>query len=180
MDNKKLVYNGFIKIFREGHFEIAQVTDSVAILIYDNSTQQIVLIKQQRYPMKSNANPQGYLLEVPAGRRDINCTVKQLIVKEVEEEVGIKITENNILLLNNGIPLALSPGVLTEKMFLAYVEVDSSQIEKEERQFGNVNENEKIQRVFMSINELSGMVFEDMKTFLLVKWFLFNRMPKIN
>jgi hypothetical protein len=118
----QLLYDGFVKVIKHletGH-EIVSVTDSVAFLIRDKSTDRVLFTIQKRVPMGSA------LIEVPAGRFDVDLDIKELVVKEAKEEVGVTITEDDIILLNNGKPLAVAPGVLTERCYLAYVEVDSS------------------------------------------------------
>ena len=177
--DKGTVYNGFVKVIKDGTFEIVKVTDSIAVLIYDVRTAEFVFVEQYLAPMKYNqTKPDNeMLLEVPAGRFDINLTVKQLIVKEVNEETGITIIEDDVELLNDGEALALSPGVLTEKMFLAYVEIDTENDNLDETKFGNAEEGEKILRIFIPVDRMSRMFFKDMKTFALIQWFMANKWP---
>ena len=178
-NQQKIVYDGFAKVIKEDRIEVVKVTDSVSILIRDKTTDQFVFTLQQRSPMKQKysplSNPEGTMLETPAGRFDINLTVKQLMIKEVKEETGITITEDDIWLLNDGESLACSPGILTEKIFLAYAEVESKNIEKGERIFGVKEEGEIIKRVFIPVKDVKNMFFEDMKTFALVQWFFANK-----
>lgn len=171
----KVLYEGFVKVLKHRNtgYEIVKVTDSVAFLIWDSSTDSILLTLQHRVPMGCA------LLEVPAGRFDVDLDVKELVVKEAKEEVGVTITEDDVFLLNNGKPLAVAPGVLTERCYLAYVEVSASQIEKGDT-YGVPEEGESIQRVSMSVEDLmmDTVVYDDMKTSALVHYFLRERMRK--
>jgi 8-oxo-dGTP pyrophosphatase MutT (NUDIX family) len=168
--NKEYVYNGFCKIYKDGIFEVVEASNSVGFLIYLKDTDEVVLIRQKRSAMKSAENPDGYNMEAPAGRFDNGLGVKELIAQEAGEEVGAKIELDKVILLNQGKPLALSPGLITEKMYLGYVEITSDLLE-EDRVFG-VDEGEEIQRIKVKVEDLKNMIQDDMKTFALIQWFL--------
>jgi 8-oxo-dGTP pyrophosphatase MutT (NUDIX family) len=171
---KQVLYDGFVKVMKDikTGFEIVSVTDSVAFLIWNKNKDEVLFTLQYRAPVGCS------LTEVPAGRIDKDIDVKELVVKEAQEEVGVTITEDDIILLNNGKPLTVAPGVLTERCYLAYVEVSSSMIEESNRVFGIPEEGEEIQRIFIPVNDLYMMEFEDMKTYALILHFLKERMEK--
>lgn len=152
-------------------FTIVRSSDAIAVFILVKN-RGVLLIKQSRPAMISEENPTGELIEAIAGRFDVNLSPTELAIKEVKEEVGGHIKEGQIMFLNNGIPLAVSAGINTEKIYLFYAEVEEGQIEKDERIFGHAAEGEQITRLFVPIHELKNMVFHDMKTFALVQWFL--------
>jgi 8-oxo-dGTP pyrophosphatase MutT (NUDIX family) len=152
--------------------EVVYATDSVVFLIHVADTNQILMVEQSREPMKNKTNQHGLITELPAGRFDIRLGVKGLAQKEALEEVGARVSKSDIGILNKGIPVALSPGILTEKMYLVYIKINSNQIEKGQRVFGNKSEGEKIRRRFVTVEELKKMTFQDMKTFALAQWFL--------
>ncbi len=176
---KDPVYDGFAKVYKDGIFEVVKVTDSIGVLIYDKTNDQFIFTKQIRRPMKKIYSPfgsdDGMTLEAPAGRFDKEIGVKQLIIAETKEEVGVTIIEEDVELINDGESLACAPGILTEKMFLAYVEVETESIEKGDRVFGLREEAELIMRVFVPVKDAQKMFFEDMKTFALVNWFFANK-----
>ena len=120
----------------------------------------------------------GSLTEVVAGRFDEKIGVKGLIVKEVKEEIGVTITEGQVSLLNEGKPLAMAPGILTERCYLAYAEVNSSMIEPN-RIFGLHEEGERIERIIVPVKDLYRVVYEDMKTFALINYFLRERVRSL-
>jgi len=170
------VYNGFLKIEKvetaAGPREVVIATDSVAFLVYNKDTDELLFATQDRAPMMSPDNPQGTILEVGAGRFDVDIGVRGLVVKELKEELGVTATEDEIQVLNDGIPLALSPGVLTERQYLAYVEVTSDRIDPAKRLYGERAEGEAIARRFVLVSELPGVKIQDMKTWALLQWFL--------
>jgi 8-oxo-dGTP pyrophosphatase MutT (NUDIX family) len=118
-------------------------------------------------------NPRGLITEVPAGRFDVALGVKALMVKEAWEEVGLRLSESDIILINEGVPLACSPGVLTERIYLAYAYGRASELQpREEVHF--TAEGEEIRQVRVSADNLSlrALACEDLKTFALIQWFL--------
>ena len=172
---KTRVYDGFIKVERvetaAGNREVVVATDSVAFLVYSRDTDELLFATQDRVPMIRPDNPQGTMFEVGAGRFDAEIGVKGLVVKELKEELGVTVTEDEVHVLNEGIPLALSPGILTERQYLAYVEVTSEQIDPAKRQYGQRKEGESIARRFVPVREISQIQIQDMKTWALLQWF---------
>ena len=87
-------------------------------------------------------------LEFPAGMLDENVDNPAMVaVKELAEETGLTITENQLIPLNNGKPIFSSPGACDEKIY--YYKCDIY-INKEEfaelngKLLDNAEENEKI------------------------------------
>ncbi len=154
---------------------VFQTTDSVAFLIVVRGAfgepSQVVLVRQYR-PATTDPedNPQGLITEVTAGRFDAALTIIELIAQEAGQEVGAKIRPDQVILINDGEPLYLSPGIITEKQILAVVVIDRDQIEDEERVFGNAAEGERINRVHRTVHEFIQGVHQDMKTFALATW----------
>lgn len=173
---KQVVYDGFLKVHvvqtAEGVREVVHATDSVSILLYNPKEKYVLLVKQPRAPMMSDENPEGLLVETVAGRFDVNLGVEDLAVKEAEEEVGAIIEASDVMVLNGGQPLALSPGVLTERAYLAIAQIDVPFGEATERVFGNKDEGEKIQRIFMQYDEvvdyLNSGDCQDLRVFTLL------------
>ena len=173
---KTRVYDGFLKVDKvqtaAGPREVVVATDSVAFLVYNKDKDELLFATQDRAPMICPDNSEGTILEVGAGRFDVDIGIRGLVVKELKEELGVTATEAEIHVLNDGIPLALSPGVLTERQYLAYVEVTSDRIDPAKRLYGEPTEGEVIVRRFIPARELSGIEIHDMKTWALLQWFL--------
>jgi 8-oxo-dGTP pyrophosphatase MutT (NUDIX family) len=173
---KTRVYDGFVKIDKvetsAGPREVVIATDSVAFLVYNKDRDELLFATQDRAPMIRADNRRGSILEVGAGRFDTKIGVRGLVVKELKEELGVTATEAEVQVLNDEIPLALSPGVLTERQYLAYVEVTSDRIDPTKRLYGERKEGEAIARRFVAVKELSRIQIHDMKTWALLQWFL--------
>ncbi len=180
---RRRVYDGFVKVdvveTPLGRREVVVATDSVAFLVYNKDKDEVLLTTQNRAPMITESNLTGRVTEVAAGRFDIKIGVRGLIKKELKEELGVtNIPDKSINVLNREIPLALSPGVLTERQHLAFVTVRQKQIDPRKRLYGAKGEGEQIERRFIPVRKLSQMVCEDMKTWALIQWFLRTRRKK--
>ena len=66
-------------------------------------------------------------------------------------------------MLNSGIPLAMSPGILDELMYLAFIKLRPGQLSPD-RIFGVAEEGEIIVRKLIPADEAYNMVCVDMKT----------------
>ncbi len=175
-DGWRVVYQGFLRVAKQDRIEVVHATNSVGILFWIRETDEIVLTRQPRKAMIVVGNPEGLFLEVPAGRFDVKLGVVGLVVKEGHEEVGATFDECDVVILNDGEPLALSPGVLTERMYLTVVELRQDQLEAGDRIFGNPGEGERITRLRVSADEFINMIHEDMKTWALAQWFARHRL----
>ena len=161
------LYQGFAKLYQAPNKHLVlQVSDSVGFLVINTDTDEILLVKQSRMPMMRPDNPKGEIVESPAGRFDYKTTPCELIASEAGEEVGVTIAPKDVIMLNGGIPLALSPGIITERMYLGLVFVSNEQIELEDRVFG-VDSDEHITRIKLKVKDLEIYLFEDLKTFAL-------------
>ena len=152
--------------------EVAIVSDSVAALVFNKTKEEVLFVTQDREPMIDDNHPAGTITEVPAGRFDRDVSTQGLIKAELEEELGVKVDEKDIVLLNSEIPLATSPGILTERQYFGYVEIENHQINPAKRTYGLKKDGEETTRRFVPVSELPDMVFDDMKTWALVQWFL--------
>ncbi len=177
--SRERVFDGFVKVDEVNTggphpFLVVVATDSVAFLVHNVDKDEVLLVTQQRPAMIRDDNPEGMITEAAAGRFDRDVGVDGLILSELLEELGVIATEDQIEHLNFHVPLALSPGVLTERQYLAYVAIRDDQIDPTKRQYGAKFESESITRTFIPVSRLEGMVFDDMKLFALVQWFLLN------
>lgn len=172
-----VVFDGFIKVTlldtRLGERVVVEATDSVNVMVYIKDKNQLLLTRAPRISMRSESNPEGVTTETIAGRFDVNLSPKALMVKEAKEEAGVTITENDIMLLNSGEPMSLSAGILTEKAYLGYVEIVSSQMESEERIFGSDGEGEEITRIYLTADgSLADVVCDDVRVFAFLQYFM--------
>ncbi len=158
---------------RNNH-EVVECTDSLALLIHIEDQNKFVLLVEERLAMRTEENPAGKILGLVAGRFDNNQTPMELAVQEAREECGADITGEQIEFLNHGQPLGLSPGIITERSYLAFARIHSNQLEPD-RVFGLADENEKITRLLVTLEELRNMTYDDVRVMTLVLWYLQNK-----
>jgi len=92
--------------------------EAVAIVVYNESEDKVILVKQHRYPIHDKVNEN--ILEIPAGKIDDGESPLDAALREIEEEIGFKVQEGKIGLLNS---FFASPGYSDERihLFLAFV-----------------------------------------------------------
>lgn len=147
--------------------------DSVAIVLYENDTDSILLIKQFRYPITQHNK--GWILELPAGSLEKDENPSNCMEREVMEEIGYQIEEPTLIA-----EFYTSPGGSTEKLSLFYAETASER--KIESGGGVESEHEDIQLVKVPVAEIGIYLsekIEDAKTIIGLQWFLFQKMNEI-
>lgn len=177
MEGKTVFQGRFIEVeLRKslGHDrEIIIACDSAAVLIYNRQLRKVVMVQQPRPAMENYSNPAGIITEVIAGRMNKpNLTLKGLIVLEIEEEIEVRVSEDDVLIINGLQSLAMTPGMCTERCYLALVEIPAKSFPKEGSVFGVREEGEKTRPIIFSFEDLDSMVYEDMKTFGIAQYFL--------
>lgn len=138
--------------------------DAVTILVFNEDTKKVTLVKQFRYPIIHHT-PDN-ILEAVAGKIDVGETPKQAAIRELHEEVGYKISEDR---LSNPIEIFASPGYSTEKLYIFLVVVNNS--DKDQNAGGGVQgEHENIEIVELDVNDFISKVhsneIKDSKTII--------------
>lgn len=151
-------FNGFVKLetWEGGQpfvHEVVRTTDSVVGLLVDQTNGRVLLVLQQRAAMIRDDNPDGAIVELAAGRFDVDLGPRALLVKEALEEAGVTLSETDIELVNLGEPMALSAGVLTERCYGGIAFIRPEQVAQGDEGYGIVAEGESIVRVWMPIEE---------------------------
>jgi ADP-ribose pyrophosphatase len=168
INQTQLEYNGFIKVEKaELEFEkfngamSAEITrfrhsrgDAVAVLIYDETTNQVLLIKQFRYAVYAN-NGDGWLVECVAGMMEENETPLEVAQREVFEETGFKLESAELLA-----DYFFSPGGCSDKVHLFLGKVEDPTLPLDIR--GLALEGEEIQAQWVPLQEALQMI-EDRK-----------------
>jgi ADP-ribose pyrophosphatase len=147
--------------------------DSVGILIYNTTTDKIILISQFRYPSYKSGH--GWLLETIAGIVDPNEAPEEAARREVQEEAGLNIT--NLDHISTFYP---SPGGSSERIYLYYAEV-YREPERDGKLGGLACEDEDIKSQELTLEKAlakikSGEIM-DAKTIISIQW-LENRRLK--
>lgn len=160
---RETAYDGYFKIYKltveqEGQtFTREQFDrgDAVAALIYDTKRKEYILAQQFR------VGPEADLVEVVAGMVDHGEKPAQSISREIEEETGYKV--DNLEHLHT---FYSSPGGTTEKVMLYFAEVSEQHMPGG----GNDHENEHIEIVRLTAEELDNLQTPDAKTIIAQQW----------
>ncbi|GAA4838738.1 NUDIX hydrolase [Algivirga pacifica] len=135
--------------------------DSCTALIYHTEKQAYLMTKQFRHATYEKGP--GWLLELVAGSIPEGEDPEHIMRMEIEEEAGFEITEMEKLYTFYG-----SPGGLSERMHLYYVEV--SEAHKVSDGGGKIEEGEDIEVLYYTLEELKNMLkngeIEDAKTII--------------
>ena len=179
-------YRGFLKIvqakvtfdsFENGksivaHREMMDRGDSVAILLMEKDTASFLLTRQFRFPtaikdQKTELPNAGWLDEIPAGKLEEGENPEDCARREVLEELGYRCKS-----LKEISHFYVSPGGTSERIWLFYSEVESS--EKIEAGGGLDSEHENIQLVRYPLTDILTQIasgeIRDAKTIVAMQW----------
>ena len=143
--------------------------DSVAVLIYNASTDTFTFVNQFRYP--TCAKNSGWVLELPAGKIDADETPEEAAIRETVEETGI--TPD---VVHKVCTFYVSPGGTSERIHLYYSKISNNN-DSSLTVGGLKTENEDIEIVRMSTYSAKtllehGLII-DAKTIIALQWFFF-------
>ncbi|WP_411768787.1 NUDIX domain-containing protein [Winogradskyella sp. A3E31] len=141
--------------------------NGTAIFLYNPQKGTVILTKQFRMPAYENDNNDGMSIEVCAGAIDSGDMPLETIVREVEEEVGYKITNAEQVST-----AYMSPGAITEKMYFFIAEYNDKM--KVNEGGGLDSENEDIEVLEFQFEEVLEMLrdqeIKDAKTIMLIQY----------
>jgi nudix-type nucleoside diphosphatase (YffH/AdpP family) len=144
--------------------------NGATILLYNKSTQTVVLTKQFRLPTYLNGNETGMLIEACAGLLDKD-NPEDCIRKESEEETGYRIKD-----VKKIFEAYMSPGSVTEILYFFVAEYDKSM--KVSEGGGVAEEQENIQVLEIPFEKACNMMktgeVKDAKTIMLLQYALLN------
>lgn len=171
-------YDGFFKIDKavlqyekfdgEMSQEITRLNfnrgDAVAVLLYDESKNSVILVKQFRYPAYVNNGP-GWILEVVAGVMEVDQDAVSVARSELLEEAGYEVDDLEFISR-----FYVSPGGTSERIHLylglAHRKIGSGG--------GLVDEHEDIQVVEIPLDKAMNMIETgeicDAKTIIALQW----------
>lgn len=147
--------------------------DSVAVIVFNLTTNKIILVNQFRYPSYKNGH--GWLIEAIAGIVDPGESPEESARREVQEETGLTISS-----LEHVSTFYPSPGGSSERIHLFYSEV-SGENAKYKGTGGLVSEGEDIKAEELSLadalSKIKSNEIMDAKTIIGIYW-LENRLLK--
>jgi ADP-ribose pyrophosphatase len=153
------------KVFRYSRLKLDR-PDAVIVLLYNKERDTVVLVKQFRYPAAQktkNLREPGFIIEVIAGKIDLDESSKDAALREVEEETGYILKEKDLIPLNWGFA---TPGYSSERIY-QYAAVVTNK-NKKNKGGGKEDEYEDIEVIEMPYLEFRAFVENgnliDMKT----------------
>lgn len=139
--------------------------DSVAAVVLNVDTQQLILISQFRYPTFEKGP--GWTSEVVAGMLPPDAEPETQLRQEILEEIGYQAGD-----LTHISTFYSSPGGSSERIILYYTEVTNQ--DKIESGGGLVEEGEDVEIVEIPLSELSSQISSgqivDLKTLIGLLW----------
>jgi len=136
-------------------WDLAEVHDSVAILIYHTSRDAFVLVKQFRPPVFLK-NEEGMTYELCAGIVDKDLTLAQIAQEEIEEETGYRVDVSRLKRVTS---FYTAVGFAGASQTLYYVEVD----DEDKVSDGGGVDVEEIEVVYLPAAEAMEFVFDESK-----------------
>jgi len=152
----ELVYQGFvtIELWRVPGIKnlrvVVRCTDSIAGVLHDVVNRRVLFIREPHVAAITKKNKTGKLVTPFAGRFDRKLSPKQLLISEADQEVGAILTEDDVIMLNHGVSMVLSIGLITERAYLAYAQISPNKLVGNDNDtFGLKDEGEEIKRVWI-------------------------------
>lgn len=143
--------------------------NGATILLYNKSTQSVILTRQFRLPTFVNGNPTGMMIEACAGLLDQD-NPEECIRRETEEETGYKITD-----VKKIFEAYMSPGSVTE---ILHFFIAAYAREMRVNEGGGVDEDEDIEVLEIPFEEALQMIqdgsIRDAKTIMLLQYAKLN------
>jgi len=136
-------------------WEVLDVFDSVAIMIYHKTKDAFILVKQFR-PAVFMKNQDGYTYELCAGLVDKEKSLVQIAKEEILEECGYEVSIDKIEELTE---FYTSVGFAGGKQTMFYCEVDDTQKVSE----GGGIDDENIEVLYLHLEKAKEFMFDKSK-----------------
>ena len=141
--------------------------DAVCAVVYDRDRDALLLVRQFR--VGTFMKDEGWMTELAAGLVDPGESPQDAVVREVREELGYQPLKLQPIRM-----VYTSPGIIDERIFLFYLEVDASSRVGDGG--GNPHEHEDLEIIAVPANNLAAwMAHQDLldaKTVIGIQWFL--------
>jgi len=157
-------------------WDMVEVHDSVAILLYHKNKNAFVLVKQFRPPVFLH-NEDGFTHELCAGIVDKACSLEQIAKEEIDEECGYDVPLEKIERISS---FYTAVGFAGAKQTLYYCEVDESMKEHD----GGGVEVEEIEVVYLNVKEAEAFILDESKAktpgimYAMMWWLKEKRIPQ--
>ena len=145
--------------------------NGATILLYNKTSQTVILTRQFRMATYVNGNKEGYLIEACAGLLDKD-NAEDCIKRETEEETGYRLSS-----VEKIFEAYMSPGSVTELLYFFIAEYSSDL--KVSEGGGLHEENENIEVLELPFSQALQMIatgeIKDGKTIMLLQYTLINK-----
>lgn len=139
----------------EKNWEVVEVHDSVAILLYDEAKRELLLVKQMR-PAIFLQDGIGVTYELCAGILDKEKSSVEIASEEIEEETGYKVEPEEIRRITK---FYTSVGFAGSRQELFFAKIDDS---KKMHRGGGV-EGENIELFYLDVEEIENFILDEAK-----------------
>lgn len=151
--------------------EVYLSSNGVAVLLYNNEQNTVILTKQFRMATYLNKNTTGMMLEVCAGIIEENEDPEEAVIRETEEETGYRVKN-----VKKIFEMYMTPGSVAEMLHFFIAEYTSQQ--KINEGGGLDEENEYIEVIELSFEDAYDKIefgeIKDAKTALLLQYAKMN------
>lgn len=136
-------------------WDIANVHDSVAILLYHKNKNAFVLVKQFRPPVFLK-NEEGFTYELCAGIVDKEKSLIEIAQEEIDEECGYQVPISEIEKVTS---FYTAVGFAGAEQTLYYAEIDEGYYAHE----GGGIDVENIEVIYLDVTEAKAFIFDESK-----------------
>lgn len=153
------------------NYEIVLASNSASGLVHLVDTAEVMLVQQQRPSMRGLTDAEGTLIELVAGRFDHpGESPIDLFVREAAEEIGAHIRPDQVTVLNNGQPMAVSAGLTDELSYLCYAAITSDQLNGSDKDTFGTDADERITRLRMTVHKFLQLTTQCVRVFALQQY----------
>ncbi|QKF82479.1 NUDIX domain-containing protein [Halarcobacter ebronensis] len=176
LDNTKFVHPVKITYKQNGinkSWEAVKSFDSVAILLYHETKNAFLLVKQFRAPVYLNDKSKLCTYELCAGIVDKNKTLQEIAKEEIDEECGFDVSLENIEKITS---FYTNVGVSGGCQTLFYAKIDDSMKIHE----GGGIQDELIELMYLPLKDYEEFIFDESKAktpglMFSFMWFMKNK-----
>ncbi len=162
LKTETLENNRYIKPFRLNYnlngkdktWEAVKCFDSVAVLLYHEEKNALVIVKQFRAPVFFNHNQHTHTYELCAGIIDKDVSLEQIVKEEIDEECGYEVDIKDIKKITS---FYTNVGISGGHQELFYAKINESM---KIHDGGGIND-EDIELMFLDPNDIEDFIFDE-------------------
>ncbi len=137
-------------------WEAVKCFDSVAVLLYHEEKEALLLVKQFRAPVFFNNNDISYTYELCAGIVDKDVSLEQIVKEEIDEECGYNVDIKDIKKITS---FYTNVGISGGHQDLFFAKINESM---KIHEGGGIND-EEIELLFLPLDEMDDFVYDETK-----------------